>query len=153
MTGIPARPTLIAPRPTTKHLRPTKYTRQVKSSPARSPLTVTLPVTSPIPRTTAKLCSEQGTVDVSFSGASPELVNRYLPPVEQSHGVDVEETSNTSSPHLNVVIHVVGSRGELHMVASHADSSLTLTTRRRSTIPCSRCCSEAVWASRSTGNA
>ncbi|KAM0703866.1 hypothetical protein Q7P35_008871 [Cladosporium inversicolor] len=53
--------------------------------------------------------NEQGTVDVSFSGASPELVNDYLPPAEQSHDSEIADTTNLLCPPLNIVIHVVGS--------------------------------------------
>lgn len=71
-------------------------------------------LTSPFSWPIAKSCSEQGTVDVSFSGASPRLVNELLPFVDQPQGTDFVETSDIPSPHLNVVIHVVGSRGKLH---------------------------------------
>lgn len=59
----------------------------------------------------AETVIDQGAVDVDFSGASVEEVNRYLPPIEQPQDPESTHVDDTPCPPINVVIHVVGSRG------------------------------------------
>lgn len=60
--------------------------------------------------------NDQGTVDVSFSGASPELVNDYLPPIHHLQDSAITDTTDSTCPPLNIAIHVVGSRGRFYML-------------------------------------
>jgi hypothetical protein len=55
--------------------------------------------------------AECGMVDISFAGASPGTVNDYLPPIELLEDIEPQNFTSLSCPALNIVIHVVGSRG------------------------------------------
>lgn len=79
-----------------------------------------------------KVWTEQGTVDVSFSGASPELVNKYLPPIEQEYDTSAAEASKLPCPSLNIVIHVVGSRGRPYLPLPMAAFPINLSNQAMS---------------------
>ncbi|KAG8675942.1 hypothetical protein FPOAC1_001937 [Fusarium poae] len=60
--------------------------------------------------------NEHGSLDITFSSMAPEEVNRLLPPPKTHQPESIAESSTTPQqpcPNLNVVIQVVGSRGDV----------------------------------------
>lgn len=60
----------------------------------------------------ANVHTEFGTVDVSFSGISPEEINRLLPSDNPLETSPEPARDQDHCPSLNIVIQVVGSRGK-----------------------------------------